>query len=183
MSADGLPVLIQELEGAFTYLELGAAKLPEQGVEVGVKLRHVVNRYPGATTPSVQIMGIEEDPIILRGRIVDAQTGLSGDALATMGLLRSQLLGLRYCSLSWGTDLVRRGFVIGAKLTLRKATSIDYELTFLPVEADEASVLAVPFPNAVSPLSLLDLLREILAALDDLADTLVALNNLGRGLL
>lgn len=181
--ADGLPVLIQELEGAFTIVELGDAKLPEQGIEVGAKLRHIVNRYPGSSAPSVQIMGIEEDPIVLKGRIVDVLTGLSGDALATMSLLRAQLLGLRYCSLAWGTALVRRGYVVGVKLTLLREGSIGYELTFLPCEADEASVLALPFPNAVSPLSLLDLLRSILAALDDLADTLVALNNLGRGLL
>lgn len=180
---DGAPVVLQELEGLLRTVSLQDAALPERGVEVGAKLRKVVNRYPGNDVPSVQILGHEEDPIVVKGSLNDVLMGLSGYARATSDALRQLFLGKRYVAFSWGDTIVRRGFIDDLKIIWDRDSLARYEITFLPMEAQEAVVIAAPFPTSEIPQTLLE---EILAALDVLeaaAETAVALNNLGRALL
>lgn len=180
---DGAPVIIQELEGQLRTVILQDAALPERGVEVGAKLRKVVNRYPGNDVPSVQILGHEEDPIVVKGSLNDVLMGLGGYARATSDALRQMFLGKRYVAFSWGDTVVRRGFIDELKIIWDRDSLARYELTIFPMEAQESIVIALPFPTSEVPQTLLDAILEALDALESAAETAVALNNLGRTLL
>jgi len=148
--ADGQPVIIRELEGDRRTLILEGSDVPERGIDVGGTLRKVSTEYPGASRRSTQIMGTSEQPIELRGRFSDTLSGVSGGALDRMHALRRMWLGQRYCELSWGTTLVRRGYIESVTHRIIRDGDIDYKLTFSVDEADEAEVIAVASTPAVS---------------------------------
>lgn len=180
---DGAPIILQELEGQLRTLTLDGAAMAERGLEVGAKLRKIVNRYPGNDVPSVQVLGHEEDPIVIKGSLNDSLMGLAGYARATANAMRELFLGKRYVAFSWGDTLVRRGMIDELKLIWDRDSLARYELTLLPLEAQEAVVIAVPFPASEQPAAFLEAIEAALDELEDAADNAVAILNLGRALL
>lgn len=178
--ADAYPVVLEELEGQRRRVVLEASALPFQGVDAGVSQRLVRTHYPGASRASVQVMGTEENEVVLSGRLSDVLLGEAGGAEALVGKLRELVLGQRPIQLTWGA-LVRRGFLQRFTPRYSRRDLVGYEISFLPDEADDAVVVGVPY-QATTPtdvLTLLDLLRDIEAALDEA----IAINNLLQAVL
>ncbi|WP_298516645.1 hypothetical protein [uncultured Nocardioides sp.] len=174
---EGLPVLIQELEGARRVLRLEDHDLPERGVEIGGELRSVVTWYPGRSSASVQVMGTQEEPITLQGWFRDADALLDGHAMAAYQAGRDLWLGQRLCQFEWG-DLVRRGRIKKFHGTFDGTKDVRYTLVFQVEEADEAvivtrAIIAEPAPSGFSLAALLDALDAISEALN----TAAALSN------
>jgi len=177
--ADGEGVYIEPLEG-LGLLQLVGSDTPNQGVVVGGKLRSVVTRYPGNDRPAVQILGVDEEPIVLEGTFRDDQFGIDGHAMKMQAECRAALLGRSYSQLSWGSALVRRGYVDAVEFDVKSERWIGYKLTFQVCEADEAIVLAKPFAAAETSFDLLATLREVAAAVSDVADAAILVNNVVR---
>lgn len=127
--ADENLVLIRALDGS-AVVALFDSAMPERGIEVGVKLRSVVTRYPGNDAPTTQVMGTEEDDIPLKGQWRDVWIGSDGAALAYVTQMRTLLLSQKPCELSWGQALVRRGYVKEFTHTIERAGIIGWSLTF-----------------------------------------------------
>lgn len=173
----GLPVLIQELEGARRVLRLEDHDLPERGVEIGGELRSVVTWYPGRSNASVQVMGTQEEPITLEGWFRDGDAMIDGHAMERYQAGRNIWLGQRLCQLEWG-DLVRRGRIKSFTGIFDGRADVRYRLVFQVEEADEAvivtrAVIAEPAPSGFSLAALLDALD----ALAEAANTAAALAN------
>lgn len=152
--------------------------MPERGIEVGLKLRSVVTRYPGNDTPTTQVMGTEEDDIPLRGQWRDVWLGLDGQALVLVGQMRELLKSQKPCELQWGKALVRRGYVKEFAHTIERAGIIGWKMTFQVDEADEAIALAVPFPNTATQATFWDKLAAILAVAVVVVEVAVIASNL-----
>lgn len=169
--ADGQAVVIRELEGDLREVELGDSDLPERGVEVGGKMRTVPTWYPGAKAASTQVMGTEDEPIVLKGFFNDRWTGLIDGAAAKRAALESLRLGQRYCELQWGSLITVRGFLVKTRFKILREHQIAYELEFQVAETDLAEVIATPavVEGQADPLTVLDLLSDALDALEDAA--------------
>lgn len=178
-------LIISRLDAeAFLVLDTDA-RMPEQGVEAGGSLRVVRTWYPGSSTPSVQVMGTQEDDIVIRGMWRDDMIGLAGGAFALMQNARALLLGQSPCQLQWmGTDGTAlktcTGFVKQFTPKFNRADAIGWTLTFQVDQSDESTVLAVPQVHLKSPFNLLDLLRAIAAAAAKVAEAAVLANNVIR---
>jgi hypothetical protein len=168
--ADGMPVILRELSGARREMVLDGPDLPEKGLEAPISLRAVHSRYPGGKVTS-QILGVEEGEIVLRCRFNDVLTALDEGAIQQVETLRGILVGQAACELSWGSLLVRRGFLTKVAPKYERESVIGCEITFLPTEADEAFYTAVPMPiiEASSVLSFLDALDAALDATEEIA--------------
>ena len=174
--ADGLPVILRELEGQQREVVLEGSALPRQGVEVGGRLRTVRTHYPGTRAASTQVLGTEEDPIELRGHLRDVWLGAEGAALAQMQALRDLYLGQRYCELSWGETLVRRGFIKEFRADFIREADIGYRLRFEVDEADEAEVLAPVEFEETTPEEVSAALVVLRTAADNLSNIASAVN-------
>lgn len=159
-------------------LALGDSSMPSQGVAAPSELRVQATYYPGTATPSVQIMGTQEGDIVLRGTWRDEWLGLVGGALALMQAARDLHLAQGRLLLTWGPYFVRYGYVRRFTPTIRKNSTIEWELAFLVDQADEAIVLAVPAPNPASVFSLAAVLALVALALEVVATAAIAINNL-----
>ena len=169
------PLIISELTGT-NILTLTDAALPAQGVEIGAETRMVQTYYPGTSTPSTQIMGTQEKPILLRGVWRDEWIGLTDGALALVETGRALLQGQMRCELQWN-DLVRRGYVSAFTATLRRRGYWEWSLTFAVDQADEAVVVAVPMVPAATPFSFANLLAAALQYADEAATVAISVNN------
>lgn len=159
--ADGQPVVLKELEGDGREIQLLASDMPRQGVVVGGELRRVTTWYPGAQTASTQVLGTKEREIELNGWLRDTWEGLVGGAAKMMQDLRDLWLGQRYCELTWGTLVVRRGYIADVEFRFVRETDIEYRLTFQPTEAQEAVVLSAQPAEPVTPTFTVSLLRQL----------------------
>lgn len=166
---------ITALDGSGS-LTLDDSALPAQGIDFGAKTRLVQTYYPGTSSPSTQIMGTQEEPILLRGVWRDEWLGLLDGAYELVQEARALLLGQARCELQWGS-LTRRGYVASFTATLRRLGYWDWSLTFNVDQADEALVISLPIPPAATPFSLANLLAAALQAADELATVAVAANN------
>jgi len=180
--ADGLPVIVRELEGQGREVVLEGSTLPQRGVDVGARLRTVRTHYPGSRRASTQVLGTEEQDIQLQGQLRDVWTGLQGGALSQMQALRDLYLGQRYCELSWGETLVRRGYLKEASFSLVRAEDIGYRLVFEVSEADEAEVVAPTEYEETTPEDVSLALAALLAATDNINATIGAVNTIQAGL-
>jgi hypothetical protein len=174
--ADGSGVQITDLEAGGWFL-LADTTRPEQGVAVGGKLRRVTTRYPGVTRPSTQILGAEEEPIVLEGWFRDSWIGKDGGAAAMATAMRAAWRKRHYCELFWGQALVRRGYIDQITETYTSERAIRYRIVFEVVETDESAVLATPFAPVETPFDLLALIREIEDVVDTLSTTTAELDN------
>ena len=178
--ADGQGVYLEPLEGNLDLVGLIDADTPESGVTVGGGLRSVTTRYPGSSKVSTQIMGTEEDDIEINGWFRDVWTGSDGGAAKRFADLRALWLTQHYCQLSWGQMIVRRGYVKRVEATFTSERAIRYKIIFQVSEADEAQIIAKPFPATDTPFDLLALIREIADFVDDASVAAVSINNVAR---
>ena len=180
-NADGDGVYIEPLEG-LGLLQLVGYDTPKQGVIEGASLRSVTTRYPGNDRPSTQILGVEEKPYILEGTFRDDLTGIDGHAMAQRNAMRAALIARSYSQLSWGTAIVRRGYIKDVEFDVKSERWIGYKLTFEVSEADEAATVAKPFPTPETPFDLLAVLRDVADAVSDAADAAILVNNVVRAI-
>lgn len=149
LSADGSPVIIEELTGLKASVVLGSRARPEQGVEITDTLRYQKTHYAGNNTATIHVMGMEYDDIILNGRFKDAAdyvitaAGGGGLADATKGsrrrveLLRGLMHRQSLCQLSWGDTIVRQGVVAMVKIIERRHNHCRYQIRFAVAKAGE----------------------------------------------
>lgn len=173
--ADGEPVYIRELDGDEREIELADTDLPERGFEVGGELRSQVSWYPGASSASTQVLGTSEEDVVLAGRFRDVWWGRNGWAASQTQLLRRLWLGQRYCELSWGTLLVRRGYIKRVRARYETEHDISYELVFQVSEGDEAEVVVteaaeIDLASTFELSDLLDLLGDAMEAVNTAAN-------------
>lgn len=180
--ADGAGVTLEDLETGTTVLLEGTAT-PEQGVVDAGELRSVVTRYPGSSRPSRQIMGTKEEPIELRGWLRDAWLKEDGGAARIMGELRALRIAQHYVQLSWGTLLVRRGYVQRVEAEISSERAIRYRVIFEVDEADEAVIVTKPFPPAETPFDLLALLRTIGDGVEEVSSSAALINNVAAAVI
>lgn len=162
---DGCSVVLRELDGDYRVVELGDTAMPQQGVDVTGELRMTTTWYPGQSMASVQVMGTQENEITFEGWFKDSWLSLDGGAAAAFQDLRNLWLGQRYCELSWGSLLVRRGFLRQVKGVFVREADIRYTVVFAVVESDEATVIAraaqpAAYPSAFGLSDALDLLSD-----------------------
>lgn len=162
------PMILEELEGLRRRVVLDASALPFQGMEAGVSMRMVRTHYPGSRRASVQVLGTEEAPILLQGRFSDVLLGAAGGAEALVAELRGLLTGQRPVELTWGA-VVRRGFVTRFTPRYQLRSVVGWELEFTPDEADDATVVAIPYQATTTTdvLTVLDVLESIVDSLDE----------------
>ncbi len=177
---DGTPLVITNLgTQAALVLDGATATLPEKGVAAPVRLRSTVTRYPGNARPSTQILGVEEGDIEFRGRWRDTWMGLEGGAAEYSGRVRRLILTQAYVSVVWG-DIDRRGFIKEFEPTYNAGGDIQWRLILQVVEADDANVIATPYPAAVSTRDLWETLHEVLAVVETVASTATEVNNVAH---
>ena len=174
-------------DGTQLLLDQDAA-LPEQGFDAGIRLRQVKTMYPGASAPSRQIMGTEEEPITIKGMWRDDLLGLVGGAQANVNTARLLVLRQVPCSLTWYGDdgsapLSRSGLVVAFTPTWRRADAVGWSLTFEVDEATESEVVAVPAVPLVDPYAFADALRLMAAIAEEVATAAVLANNVLRAVL
>lgn len=144
--ADGQPVIIEELVEGGQVLVLGWKDRPEPEVEVGSVQRSDVTWYPGRRDALVNIMGIEENAITLRGLWHDDAQRIVG-RLSPLDLLRqarSLLAGLNRCRLVWGQAIRRNGRVTEVTPSFVRDRVIQYTIVF---EVDEALEVYDRYPS------------------------------------
>ncbi len=169
--ADGQPVILTPLSGSTAGVTLADGDLPEQGVEVPSELRTSEADYPFSLRRSVQLLGLDEGDIPLRGKFRDVWGGTQGHAAAQWQALRDLFVAQVQVELSWGDLLIRRGVIRRLRPTFVSEGAIDYELDFMVLEADEATVITQPFlPNPPLPYDFFDLLDDITGAAEDILD-------------
>lgn len=175
--ADGMPLVLEELESPYTAVVLEGSALPEQGrFETGVELRRVTTWYPGAAAASVQVLGTRERAIPLSGWLRDTWLGAAGAAAEARAALEQLCRGGRYCQLTWGSLVVARGFVAEATFAHESETALQYTLSFEVTDADPArAVESAPF-EPVAEAELFEVLDALSTALDTLDEATAALN-------
>jgi hypothetical protein len=144
--ADGQPLILRDLTTGDEVTLEGAA-LPLRNVAAGAKLRHSTTWYPGATAASVQVLGVEEEPITFEGDWRDTLLGLEDGAAALVAAVRSLFLAQHKVEIAWGTLLVRRGMISRFTPTFQGQAVIGWSLEFMPTQTDEPeTVVATVFP-------------------------------------
>lgn len=173
--ADTDPVVIEELEGDRRSVVLDNSARPQRGLETGSQLVAKTTWYPGAKAASVQVLGIQEDTLTLDLRLSDQLIGTVGGAQELLSQLRAIHRARRLCELSWGSTLVRRGFLSRVTPAWEREADITVRLEFLAVEADDADVVATDPSEATgtSTADLADILDEVSAAADELYNAAV----------
>lgn len=171
--ADGMPVLITELTGDKKTLILDATDLPERGIEVAGDLRSQATWYPGASSASTQIMGTSEADISLHGRWRDVWA-VEGWAAYQTEAARGMWLRQAYCELSWGSFLVRRGYIKRVMARIDTERDVSYEIVFQVAEADEmdaviGSSAAIKLTTSFELSDILDLLGDAMDLVNDAA--------------
>jgi len=169
-AADGQPVTIREMGGEGRTVTLEGPDLPDRGIEAPLALREVTTRYPSGRT-SVQMLGVEEEPVVLKCTFNDVLTGLGGGALNQVATLRSILCAQGLVELAWGTAIVRRGYLKRVTPSYRRESLIGCTIEFTPTEADETFYSTAPLQpvTASTALNLLDLVTRALSLLNTAA--------------
>lgn len=179
------PVIIREVEGLRRMLLLYDFDLPEQGVSRKTSQRLVVSRYPGASGgASVQHLGYEEHPLVLRGWFRDSSLGSRDWARFQDAAARALVTGGRQVELTWGSTWTLRGYIREYSGTFTRPQDVEYEITMEVTEANEAIVLALP--SAFPPPPSGALLAKLGAALDlaaQAAQAAVAISNAAQAVL
>lgn len=170
MSGDTNVLIIEEIDGD-NILFLAQASLPAQGLGVGGSLRSTRTYYPGSNKPSTQVMGTQEEDMTLKGVWRDDQLEGSGAAMVLVQTCRAMLLGQLRCELSWGSDLVRRGFIKSFLPEFDRPSVIRWTLVFQVDEADESTVITTPFPSTATTATLWQQILAVISEIDDVIET------------
>lgn len=176
------PMTITQITGTRSLTLTGSA-VPEHGVALPGELRMAATYYPGASTPSVQIVGTQEGDVTLKGVWRDDWLGLVGGALSLVQDARGLLLDQRVCLMTWGPNLVRQCLVKRFTPTIRRESVIEWEMVIFVMQANESAVVAVPAPVPATPFSLATLIATVQQTLDLAYTTTVTVNNVARAVL
>lgn len=170
------PLTITEIDGT-NSLVLTDSALPEQrSMELAIKLRRKSTYYPGNSVPSTQIMGTQEEPIVLRGKWRDSLLGTVDGAQDLAAKARALVTGQRRCKLECDT-VVRYGYVEAFSTPVIRRDLVEWSLTFFPDQSDDAIILAVPAVPLVTPFSLANALAGALEVASELATIAISANN------
>lgn len=143
--ADGQPLVLTQLDGDGLQVVLDDGDLPEEELELPAELRMTSTLYPRSSRKTLQLLGVDEGNIPVRGQLRDVWGAVQGHAAAQASALRQMFIGQRLVELVWGELVVRRGVVQKLSLRVRSEGVIHYEFEFHVVEADEALVITRPF--------------------------------------
>ena len=137
------PVIIQELAPPFRTLTLGARSKPKP-IRVTGRQRAIQTWYPGSTKASVQVLGTQEEPIILEGRWDDpfGTINPAQGAGVRVGLARGLMQGQNLCQLLWGSVIIRQGRVVEVSELIQKKERREYRIVFEVDQANEPIALA-----------------------------------------
>lgn len=169
--SDGQPVVIQELSIPFRVMTFAGKDRPEQPVTVGERSRVTRTHYPGTHKASVQFMGTEREPIVLRGWFQDPFSFLDGGPAAREALLRSMMQGGGLCQLIWGTRIVCQGRVEALTFDYHLANRVRYEVTFAVDQGNEPTELAPPILGVAASAQLAAALTVAVNAANLVANT------------
>ena len=162
--------------------------MPEKGAEVAVGLRKVVNRYPGNSATSTQVMGSEDEPIEFNGWFRDAWLGgslgvaVEDGALELVDTMNRAVRAGKLVELAWGELLVRRGFVDKFVAIYHTRGAIKWRLTFEVSEADDADVIGTPTVQSATARDLTEILEWITYYAELSLDVATEINNVGHAL-
>jgi hypothetical protein len=165
---DKLPVFISELAPPFRSIILAGKDRPEP-VERESKQRAKQTWYPGQTQASTQVLGAQEEPLVLTGRFRDPLSLLDGGAQGRMEILRGMLLGQRGCRLLWGDAISLQGRVAGLKFKTYRLNDVGYEITFEIDKSDDIAAMVGLVGAATTASQVGDAIEDVSAVFDDLA--------------
>lgn len=118
-------------------VKLVGRMMPHQPMEFGGKQNLVKEWYPGNSEPTVQVLGAQEDNVVLKGRFQAKRyanpPGAMGEMFRTIPtVMAEELDGLRkrgnLCRFELG-EWVRWGFVEETKLTMRTLADFDWQVS------------------------------------------------------
>jgi hypothetical protein len=132
----------------------GARAAPIGTWKFGVQQRHVRTDYPGATTPSYQILGPSMKSFTLEG-VFDDRYNFPGYAVAEMRRLEDMIRRGSFCRLQF-QDQVFIGLFTDCDFPYKRDWQIGYALTFDVSERPEVSAERVRVADDLSPGALLD---------------------------
>lgn len=143
------PVVILEVAPPFRKLTLAGRNAPKP-IKVGGQQNAIQTWYPGTNKASVQVMGTQEDDIIMEGRWDDPAGSLFPDknplgATVRIKVARGLMQGQQLCQLLWGTTIVRQGRVKRFEILYQKKTRTEYRIVFAVDQANEA-IASRPLP-------------------------------------
>ena len=181
-------VVLSRVDGGGDVVLDSNASMPAQGVDVGGELRAVQTWYPGAATPSIQIMGTKESDIVLAGLWRDDLLGEIGGAVALRQQVRALFLAQLECSLQWITDagesvLSVTGFIKAFRTPYDRADSLRWSLTFMVTATTESQIIAVPAVQPALPFDLADALAALEILASDVQEAATLTNNVLRAVL
>lgn len=145
---DGLPVVILELGPPGRTMIFGGQDRPEPFERVSEQ-RDIQTWYTGNPSATVQVLGVKEEPIKLRGWFQDPFSILDGGPQMRVSILRGLQQGQRLCRFQWGDTVVGYGRVKRTSFTFECMNKVRYEVDFALDKGDEAVALA-PVPPLVS---------------------------------
>lgn len=169
--SDGAPVVIQELSIPFRVMTFAGRDRPEQPVSVTGRQRVTRTHYPGTHKASVQFMGTEREPIVLRGWFQDPLSLIDGGPAAREALLRSMMQSGGLCQLIWGTRIVCQGRVEALTFDYHLANRVRYEVTFGVDQGNEPTELAPPILGVAASAQLAAALTVAVNAANLVANT------------
>lgn len=176
---DDLPVVITELGPPFRVVTFAGPDRPEPVRRVS-RARVVQTWYPGAKQASVQQLGIEQEPIVLRGWLRDPLSVLLGDGpQARLAILRGLQEGGRQCWLLWGDTINLTGRVEILDYTTVKMNKIQYEITFAVDKSDEFSAPLGVSGVATAGSQVAETAVEVAGLFEDALDVVSTANALG----
>jgi hypothetical protein len=126
------PVLdIQELSGLKRHVTLRGNRLPKDKIPVGGKQRITKTYYPGHPEPTVQILGPEEDDLVIEGMLKDRRIPIEykGESLLLMEVLDSVRAYGSMLLVEWASYR-RYCYLQEAKFEIERENRITYKLTF-----------------------------------------------------
>jgi hypothetical protein len=146
-------LLLAELDGDFR---------PEGSLQIAARLRRSSTHYKGAREQSTQVLGVEEEPIPLEGRLDDTFAGGTvGRAKMYADALMAAFRRARPVDLEVG-EVRRYGFIDECQLEEEAEGAYTYAVSFLPTAIPGAKTVAwVPTPWRPSVLDLDALLNDV----------------------
>lgn len=132
----------KELEN--DVVKLVSDAMPHDSLDFGGTQKIVKNYYPGSSEPTVQVLGPQENDVVIRGRFKAKRLKETSDATFDRELwrrypqaLQEQIEAIRVAGLlvrmSIGEEWQRYGFIQEATFKMKTLADIDYQITFLVV--------------------------------------------------
>ena len=172
--ADGQPVELIWGVGE-DYGSPNTGKVVLDGVERpfthGKTLRTADSKYPGNEEPTVQVLGVDDDDIVLTGWLLDLVAGARGYALETRDALHKAFLAQRYSKIAWGEAFLAWGYLRAVSFDTRTEGRIKYRITFRVTKTKDSEVLSVPFDPPPSESALVEIMNALKEYAGDAAET------------